>query len=38
VQEIGDTLRAIYDSAAGGTTPLTAANELARRRLAEPRA
>jgi leucine dehydrogenase len=38
VQEIGDTLRAIYDAAAGGITPLTAAMELARRRLAEPRA
>jgi leucine dehydrogenase len=38
VQEIGDTLRAIFDSAAGGMTPLTAAMELARRRLAEPRA
>ena len=38
VQGIGDTLRAIYDAAAGGMTPLTAAMELARRRLAEPRA
>jgi leucine dehydrogenase len=38
VRTIGDTLRAIYDAAAGGTTPLTAAIELARRRLAEPRA
>jgi leucine dehydrogenase len=38
VQEIGDTLRAIYDAAAGGITPLTAAMELARQRLAEPRA
>ena len=38
VQEIGDTLRAIYDAAAGGITPLTAAMELARRRLAEPHA
>jgi leucine dehydrogenase len=36
VQGIGDTLRAIYDTAAGGITPLTAAMELARRRLAEP--
>jgi leucine dehydrogenase len=36
VQEIGDTLRAIYDAAAGGMTPLTAAMELARRRLADP--
>jgi leucine dehydrogenase len=38
VQEIGDTLRAIYDAAASGITPLTAAMELARRRLAEPQA
>jgi leucine dehydrogenase len=38
VRGIGDTLRAIYDAAAGGITPLTAAMELARRRLAEPRA
>jgi leucine dehydrogenase len=38
VRRIGDTLRAIYDAAAGGITPLTAAMELARRRLAEPRA
>ena len=38
VHGIGDTLRAIYDAAAGGMTPLTAAMELARRRLAEPRA
>src|SRR6185312_7694647 len=38
VQEIGDTLRAIYDAAAAGITPLTAAMELARRRLAEPSA
>jgi leucine dehydrogenase len=38
VQEIGDTLRAIYDAAATGMTPLTAAMELARRRLAEPHA
>ena len=38
VRQIGDTLRAIYDAAAGGITPLTAAMELARRRLAEPRA
>jgi leucine dehydrogenase len=36
VREIGDTLRAIFDAAAGGVTPLTAAMELARRRLAEP--
>jgi leucine dehydrogenase len=38
VRSIGDTLRAIYDASADGTTPLTAATELARRRLAEPRA
>ena len=38
VRTIGDTLRAIYDAGAGGMTPLTAAMELARRRLAEPRA
>jgi leucine dehydrogenase len=38
VREVGDTLRAIFDAAAGGITPLTAAMELARRRLAEPRA
>ena len=38
VQGIGDTVRAIYDAAAGGMTPLTAAMELARRRLADPRA
>jgi len=39
VREIGDTLRAIYDRAAvGGTTPLTAAMELARKRLASPSA
>jgi leucine dehydrogenase len=38
VQGVGDTLRAIYDAAAGGITPLTAAMELARRRLADPRA
>ena len=36
VREIGDTLRAIFDAAAGGVTPLTAALELARQRLAEP--
>ena len=36
VQGIGDTLRAIFDAAAGGITPLTAAMELARRRLADP--
>jgi leucine dehydrogenase len=38
VRGVGDTLRAIFDAAAGGITPLTAAMELARRRLAEPRA
>jgi leucine dehydrogenase len=39
VRGIADTLRAIYDAAgAGDITPLTAAMELARRRLAEPRA
>jgi len=37
VQGIGDTLRAIYDAAAG-TTPLGAAMDLARRRLADPSA
>jgi len=36
VREIGDTLRAIFDAAAGGVTPLAAALELARQRLAEP--
>ena len=36
VREIGDTLRALFDAAAGGIPPLTAAMELARRRLAEP--
>jgi leucine dehydrogenase len=36
VREIGDTLRAIFDAAAGEVTPLTAALELARQRLAEP--
>ena len=35
VQGIGDTLRAIYDAAAGAT-PLSAAIDLARRRLADP--
>jgi leucine dehydrogenase len=38
VRGIADTLGAIYDTAAAGMTPLTAAMELARRRLAEPRA
>jgi leucine dehydrogenase len=38
VRQIADTLRAVFDAAeAGGTTPLTAAMELARRRLAEAR-
>jgi leucine dehydrogenase len=38
VLEVGDTLREIYDAAgAGRLTPLTAAMELARRRLAEGR-
>jgi hypothetical protein len=38
VLEVGDTLREIYDAAgAGRLTPLTAAMELARRRLAEVR-
>jgi leucine dehydrogenase len=37
VRGIADTLGAIYDTAAAGMTPLTAAMELARRRLAEPR-
>jgi leucine dehydrogenase len=37
VQGIGDTLRAIYDSATDGVTPLAVALELAGRRLAEPR-
>jgi leucine dehydrogenase len=36
VQGIGDTLQAIYDAAGGDTTPLQAAMDLARRRLAEP--
>jgi leucine dehydrogenase len=35
---IGDTVRAIYDAAGGAMTPLTAAMELARRRLADPSA
>ena len=38
VSGIGDTLRAIYDMAAGGLTPLGAAMELARRNLSESRA
>jgi leucine dehydrogenase len=37
VRAIGDTLRDVYDrAAAGGMTPLTAAMELARSRLADP--
>jgi leucine dehydrogenase len=36
VEGIGDTLRAIYDSAGEGVTPLAAAMELAGHRLAEP--
>jgi leucine dehydrogenase len=37
VRTIGDTLREVYDrAAAGGTTPLTAAMELARKRLSAP--
>jgi hypothetical protein len=36
VQGIRDTLQAIYDAAGGDTTPLRAAMDLARRRLAEP--
>jgi leucine dehydrogenase len=39
VRGIGDTLRTLFDVAgAGSITPLTAAMELARRRLADPRA
>ena len=39
VRGIGDTLRTLFDVAgAGSMTPLTAAMELARRRLADPRA
>jgi leucine dehydrogenase len=38
VRAIGDTLRAIYDAAADGMTPLAAAMELARRNLADSRA
>jgi leucine dehydrogenase len=38
VRGIGDTLRAIYDAAAGGATPLTAAMSLARRNLSDARA
>jgi hypothetical protein len=36
VEGIGDTLRAILDSASGGVTPLAAAMELAGHRLADP--
>jgi leucine dehydrogenase len=35
VRGIGDTLRAIYDVAAGGLTPLAAAMEVARRNLSD---
>jgi leucine dehydrogenase len=38
VRGIGDTLRAIYDVAAGGLTPLAAAMEVARRNLSASRA
>jgi leucine dehydrogenase len=38
VRGIGNTLRAIYDVAAGGLTPLAAAMEVARRNLSESRA
>jgi leucine dehydrogenase len=38
VRGIGDTLRAIYDAAADGVTPLAAAMELARRNLSASRA
>jgi leucine dehydrogenase len=38
VRGIGDTLRAIYDAATGGVTPLAAAMELARRNLSDSRA
>lgn len=38
VRGVGDTLRGIYDTAGDRVTPLSAAMELARRRLAEPRA
>jgi leucine dehydrogenase len=38
VRGIGDTLRAIYDDAADGVTPLAAAMELARRNLSASRA
>jgi leucine dehydrogenase len=35
VQGVGDTLRAVYDAAAGGATPLAAAMSLARRNLSD---
>jgi leucine dehydrogenase len=38
VQGVGDTLRAVYDAAAGGATPLAAAMSLARRNLSDARA
>jgi leucine dehydrogenase len=38
VRGIGDTLRAIYDAATDGVTPLAAALELARRNLSASRA
>ena len=38
VRGVGDTLRSIYDAAAGGMTPLAAAMELARTNLSASRA
>ena len=38
VRGVGDTLRSIYDAAAGGMTPLAAAMELARMNLSDSRA
>jgi leucine dehydrogenase len=38
VRGVGDTLRSIYDAAAGGITPLAAAMELARANLSDSRA
>jgi leucine dehydrogenase len=38
VQGVGDTLRAVYDAAAGGATPLAAAMSLARKNLSDARA
>jgi leucine dehydrogenase len=38
VRGVGDTLRSIYDAAAGGMTPLAAAMELARTNLSDSRA